>query len=73
MKFLKNLNNYKKIKILIIKPAIEEPLRYRSPVQFLFRITNANVTLSEGREDVGYRNKNTERSMNNIVFGFYQL
>jgi cytochrome P450 len=31
----------------LIKPAIEETLRYRSPVQFLFRIANADVTLSE--------------------------
>jgi len=30
----------------LIKPAIEETLRYRSPVQFLFRIANADVTLS---------------------------
>jgi cytochrome P450 len=34
----------------LIKPAIEETLRYRSPVQFLFRIANADVTLSEERE-----------------------
>ena len=33
----------------LIKAAIEETLRYRSPVQFLFRIANADVTLSEGR------------------------
>jgi cytochrome P450 len=30
----------------LIKPAIEETLRYRSPVQFLFRIANADITLS---------------------------
>lgn len=34
----------------LIKAAIEETLRYRSPVQFLFRIANADVTLSEERE-----------------------
>ncbi|HSF00029.1 MAG TPA: cytochrome P450 [Nitrososphaeraceae archaeon] len=32
----------------LIKPAIEETLRYRSPVQFVSRIANADVTLSEG-------------------------
>jgi cytochrome P450 len=37
----------------LIKPAIEETLRYRSPVQFLLRIANADVTLSEGREERG--------------------
>ena len=35
----------------LIKPAIEETLRYRSPVQFLFRIANADVSLSEVRID----------------------
>jgi cytochrome P450 len=35
----------------LIKPAIEETLRYRSPVQFLFRIANADVSLSEVRKD----------------------
>ena len=34
----------------LIKPTIEETLRYRSPVQLLFRIANADVTLSEGRK-----------------------
>lgn len=34
----------------LIKPVIEETLRYRSPVQFTSRIANANVTLSEGRD-----------------------
>jgi cytochrome P450 len=34
----------------LIKPVIEETLRYRSPVQFTSRIANANVTLSEGKE-----------------------
>ena len=35
----------------LIKPAIEETLRYRSPVQFLIRTANADVTLSEGRKE----------------------
>jgi cytochrome P450 len=34
----------------LIKPVIEETLRYRSPVQFTSRIANDNVTLSEGRD-----------------------
>ncbi|MGD1839099.1 MAG: cytochrome P450 [Nitrososphaeraceae archaeon] len=34
----------------LTKSAIEETLRYRSPVQFLSRIANADVTLSEERE-----------------------
>jgi cytochrome P450 len=35
----------------LIKPAIEETLRYRSPVQILIRTANADVTLSEGRKE----------------------
>ena len=35
----------------LIKPAIEETLRYRSPVQFLIRTANADVTLSEARKE----------------------
>ena len=34
----------------LIKPAIEETLRYRSPVQLVIRIANDDVTLSEGKE-----------------------
>ena len=34
----------------LIKPTIEETLRYRSPVQFLLRVTNADVSLSEVRK-----------------------
>ena len=63
----------------LIKPAIEETLRYKSPLKFLFRIANADVTLSEEREEgrAGGRRKsadtkNTERSRNYIVFGFCQ-
>ena len=67
MKILKNLNDYKKHKNSLIKPAIEETLRYRSPVQFLFRIANADVTLSEGKEG-GRLTRNTERSRNYILF-----
>ncbi|HEY8523125.1 MAG TPA: cytochrome P450 [Nitrososphaeraceae archaeon] len=34
----------------LIKPAIEETLRYRSPVQLVIRIANEDVTLSEEKE-----------------------
>ena len=58
----------------LIKPAIEETLRYRSPVQFLLRIANADVTLSEGREErveeKTTETRNTERSRNYIISGF---
>ena len=35
----------------LIKPAIEETLRYRSPVQLVVRTANTDVTLSEGRKE----------------------
>ena len=61
----------------LIKPAIEETLRYRSPVQFVFRIANDDVTLSAEKIEVGgqKRNretKNKERSKNYIISGFCQ-
>ena len=37
----------------LIKPAIEETLRYRSPVQLVIRIANDDVTLSEEKEEGG--------------------
>ena len=39
----------------LIKPAIEETLRYRSPVQLVIRIANDDVTLSEEKEGGGER------------------
>ena len=36
----------------LIKPTIEETLRYRSPVQLLVRTANADVSLSEGRKGI---------------------
>ena len=39
----------------LIKPAIEETLRYRSPVQLVIRIANDDVTLSEEKEEGGGR------------------
>jgi cytochrome P450 len=35
----------------LIKPAIEETLRYRSPVQLVIRIANDDVTFSEEKEE----------------------
>ena len=51
---LENPQEFKRLqenKNSLIKPAIEETLRYRSPVQLLFRIANADITLS--RSGVG--------------------
>ena len=39
----------------LTKPAIEETLRYRSPVQLVIRIANDDVTLSEEKEGGGGR------------------
>ena len=39
----------------LLKPAIEETLRYRSPVQLVIRIANDDVTLSEEKEGGGGR------------------
>jgi len=50
---LENPQEFKRLqenKNSLIKPAIEESLRYRPPVQFLFRIANADVTLPEVRK-----------------------
>ena len=50
---LENPQELKKLqenKNSLIKPAIEETLRYRSPVQLVIRIANDDVTLSEEKE-----------------------
>ena len=50
---LENPQEFKKLqenKNSLIKPAIEETLRYRSPVQLVIRIANDDVTLSEENE-----------------------
>jgi cytochrome P450 len=50
---LENPQEFKKLqenKNSLIKPAIEETLRYRSPVQLVIRIANDDVTLSEEQE-----------------------
>ena len=41
----------------LIKPAIEETLRYRSPVQLVIRIANDDVTLSEEKGEGGVGRK----------------
>src|SRR5688572_4395380 len=52
----------------LIKAAIEETLRYRSPVQFLFRIANADVTLSEGREEKGVQEQKIHKGQGITLF-----
>ena len=51
---LENPQELKKLqenKNSLIKPTIEETLRYRSPVQLVIRIANDDVTLSEEKEE----------------------
>ena len=53
---LENPQEFKRLqdnKNSLIKPAIEETLRYRSPVQLVIRIANDDVTLSEEKEGGG--------------------
>ncbi len=45
----------------LIKPAIEETLRYRSPVQLVIRIANDDVTLSEEEKEGGGGRKEIEK------------
>ena len=45
----------------LIKPAIEETLRYLSPVQLVIRIANDDVTLSEEKEEGGGGRKEIEK------------
>jgi cytochrome P450 len=50
---LENPQEFKRLqenKNSLIKPAMEETLRYRSPVQLVIRIANDDVTLSEEQE-----------------------
>ena len=59
----------------LIKPTIEETLRYRSPVQFLLRVANADVSLSEVRKGEETRVQKQEIkgwSKNYIISGFCQ-
>jgi cytochrome P450 len=53
---LENPQEFKKLqdnKNSLIKPAIEETLRYRSPVQLVIRIANDDVNLSKEKEGEG--------------------
>ena len=54
----------------LIKPAIEETLRYRSPVQFLIRTANSNVTLSyEGKkEGEGTKKQEIEKGQGLVLY-----
>ena len=52
----------------LIKPAIEETLRYRSPVQLVIRIANDDVTLSE-EEGKGKRGEGKEIEKQEIKKG----
>ena len=57
---LENPEELKKLqenKNSLIKPAIEETLRYRSPVQLVIRIANDDVTLSEEKGEGGVGRK----------------
>ena len=62
----------------LINPAIEETLRYRSPVQLVIRIANDDVTLSEEKEgggggrEIEKQEIKIKRPKDNIIFGFCQ-
>ena len=61
---LENPQELKKLqenKNSLIKPAIEETLRYRSPVQLVIRIANDDVTLSEEKEEGGVGRREIEK------------
>jgi len=61
---LENPQEFKRLqdnKNSLIKPAIEETLRYRSPVQLVIRIANDDVTLSEEKEEGGEGRKEIEK------------
>ena len=72
---LENPQEFKRLqenKNSLIKPAIEETLRYRSPVQLVIRIANDDVTLSEegeGKEEEENREtRNKEKGQKIILF-----
>ena len=53
----------------LIKPAIEETLRYRSPVQFLVRTAKADVTLSnEGRKGEGLKKQEIKKGQGLVLY-----
>jgi cytochrome P450 len=53
----------------LIKPAIEETLRYRSPVQFLVRSAKADVTLSnEGRKGEEIKKQEIKKGQRLVLY-----
>ncbi|HKO41123.1 MAG TPA: cytochrome P450, partial [Nitrososphaeraceae archaeon] len=68
---LENPQEFKRLqenKNSLIKPAIEETLRYRSPVQFLFRIANADVTLSEENREKRVQRQKIQKGQGITLF-----
>ena len=70
---LENPQEFKQLQEIhksLIKPAIEETLRYRSPVQFLIRTANSNVTLSyEGKkEGEGTKKQEIEKGQGLVLY-----
>ena len=73
---IENLNEFKLLQEnqkSLIKPAIEETLRYRSPVQFLARTASTDVVLSEiveikEKELEALENKKIEKGQTMILF-----
>ncbi|HEX5187091.1 MAG TPA: cytochrome P450, partial [Nitrososphaeraceae archaeon] len=53
---------------LLIKPAIEETLRYRSPVQFLVRTAKDNMILSENRTEGGREKQEIQKGHGLILY-----
>ena len=53
---------------LLIKPAIEETLRYRSPVQFLVRTAKDNMILSENRTEGGIEKQEIQKGHGLILY-----
>ena len=53
---------------LLIKPAIEETLRYRSPVQFLVRTAKENMILTENRKEGGIEKQEIQKGQGLILY-----
>jgi cytochrome P450 len=52
----------------LIKPAIEETLRYRSPVQFLVRTAKENMILSENGKEGGIQKQEIQKGQGLILY-----
>lgn len=52
----------------LIKPAIEETLRYRSPVQFLVRTAKENMILTENRKEGGIEKQEIQKGQGLILY-----